>query len=187
MVSLTPPPLSLSLRDPQPDIIPGDVIIVLQEAEHPTFKRNDMDLLVEQDITLYEALCGFEFLLTHLDGRSLLIKSNPGEIIKPGDIKEIPNEGMPMWKQPYEKGRLIIKFNVKFPDSLTPDAAKLLKKVLPNPEPLPELRMGEFEEAHLQDYGTSERASGHNHRRREAYHDDDDEGHGGSRLDCTQQ
>lgn len=171
--------------DQEPDVVPGDVIILLQEQEHTRFKHNDVDLLIEKDITLYEALCGFEFLVEHLDGRSLLIKSNPGEIIKPGDIKEIPNEGMPLWKQPFEKGRLIIKFDVKFPDSVTPEAAKMLKKVLPNPEPLPKLKMGEFEEAFLQDFGTSERVGGNNNRRREAY--DDDEDRGGSRLDCTQQ
>jgi DnaJ family protein A protein 2 len=173
--------------DQEPDVIPGDVIIVLQEAEHARFKRNEADLLVEQEISLFEALCGFEFVLTHLDGRTLLIKSNPGEIIKPGDVKEIAGEGMPMWKQPFDKGLLIIKFNVKFPESVSPDAAKLLEKVLPAPEPLPTLRMGEFEDVYLQDYGTAERASGNHGRsnRREAY--DEDEDHGGSRLDCTQQ
>jgi hypothetical protein len=152
------------------------VIIVLQEAAHSTFKRNDADLLVEQEITLFEALCGFEFVLTHLDGRTLLIKSNPGEIIKPGDVKEIAGEGMPMWKQPFDKGLLIIKFSIKFPEAISPDAAKVpprdttpnahtracrsrvsplvspqvLQKVLPNPEPLPALHMGEYEEAFLQ-------------------------------------
>ncbi len=68
----------------QPDVIPGDVIIVLQEQEHPRFKRNETDLLIEQEITLFEALCGFSFTLTHLDGRTLLVRSRPGEIIKPG-------------------------------------------------------------------------------------------------------
>jgi DnaJ family protein A protein 2 len=172
--------------DQEPDVIPGDVIIVLQEAEHHKFKRNDADLLVEQDITLFEALCGFEFVLTHLDGRTLLVKSNPGEIIKPGDVKEIPGEGMPMWKHPFDKGLLIIKFTIKFPEAISPDAAKVLQRVLPNPEPLPQLEMGEYEEVMLQDYGTAERASGnHGNARREAY--DEDEEHGGSRLDCTQQ
>jgi DnaJ family protein A protein 2 len=126
------------------------VIIVLQEAEHRTFKRNDADLLVEHEITLFEALCGFEFVLTHLDGRTLLIKSNPGEIIKPGDVKEIPGEGMPMWKHPFDKGLLIIKFTIKFPEAISPDAAKVLQRVLPNPEPLPQLEMGEYEEVMLQ-------------------------------------
>merc|ERR1719230_257523 len=47
------------------------------------FKRRGADLFIERDISLVEALCGFEMELTHLDGRKLLIKTQPGEIIKP--------------------------------------------------------------------------------------------------------
>lgn len=48
------------------------------------FKRNRDDLFVEHTLSLTEALCGFQFPLTHLDGRQLLVKSAPGEIIEPG-------------------------------------------------------------------------------------------------------
>lgn len=70
----------------QPDTVPGDIIIVLQLKEHPKFKRKSDDLYVEHSLSLTEALCGFQFALTHLDGRQLLIKSDPGEVIKPGNI-----------------------------------------------------------------------------------------------------
>lgn len=68
----------------QPDTITGDIVFVLQLKEHPKFKRKIDDLFVEHTLSLTEALCGFQFPLTHLDGRQLLIKSAPGEIIKPG-------------------------------------------------------------------------------------------------------
>lgn len=68
----------------QPDTITGDIVFVLQQKEHPKFKRKFDDLYIEHTLTLTEALCGFQFVLTHLDGRQLLIKSNPGEVIKPG-------------------------------------------------------------------------------------------------------
>lgn len=42
--------------------------------EHELFKRRGNDLFMTKKITLYEALCGFKFLLTHLDGRQLLIQ-----------------------------------------------------------------------------------------------------------------
>lgn len=70
----------------QPDTITGNIVFVLQLKEHPKFKRKFDDLYVEHTLTLSEALCGFQFALTHLDGRQLLIKSNPGEVIKPGNI-----------------------------------------------------------------------------------------------------
>ena len=48
------------------------------------FKRKGGDLFYEHKLTLSEALCGFQYVLTHLDGRQLLIKTNPGEVVKPG-------------------------------------------------------------------------------------------------------
>ncbi len=68
----------------QPDTETGDIVFVLQLKDHPKFKRKGDDLFVQHTLTLTEALCGFQFPLTHLDGRQLLIKSNPGDIIKPG-------------------------------------------------------------------------------------------------------
>lgn len=69
----------------QPDTITGDIVFVLQQKEHPKFKRKGDDLFFEHTLSLVEALCGFHFVLTHLDGRQLLIKSQPGEVVKPGN------------------------------------------------------------------------------------------------------
>lgn len=62
----------------------GDIVFVLQAKDHPKFKRKDDDLFIEHTLTLTEALCGFQFILTHLDKRQLLIKSEPGDVVKPG-------------------------------------------------------------------------------------------------------
>lgn len=35
-----------------------------------------------------------------------------GELIRPGDKKCVLNEGMPLHRRPFEKGKLIILFNV---------------------------------------------------------------------------
>merc|ERR1711953_1325861 len=71
------------MADEHPDCDTGDVIFVLDEQEHKEFKRRGADLYLERKISLVEALCGFEMELTHLDGRKLLIKTQPGEIVKP--------------------------------------------------------------------------------------------------------
>ena len=42
-----------------------------------------------------------------------LIFTFAGELIKPGDKKCVLNEGMPIHRRPFEKGRLIILFSVK--------------------------------------------------------------------------
>merc|ERR1712241_385995 len=71
------------MADEHPDADAGDVVFVLKQQEHSQFKRKGADLFIERRISLVEALCGFEIELTHLDGRKLLIKTSPGEIVKP--------------------------------------------------------------------------------------------------------
>ena len=67
-------------------MVTGDIVFVLQQKEHPKFQRKGDDLFVERTLSLTEALCGFQYILTHLDGRQLLIKSHPGEVLKPGQF-----------------------------------------------------------------------------------------------------
>jgi DnaJ-class molecular chaperone len=71
------------MADEHPDADTGDVIFVLKQQDHAVFKRKGADLFVEKEISLVEALCGFEMELKHLDDRKLLIKTAPGDIIKP--------------------------------------------------------------------------------------------------------
>lgn len=70
--------------DQLPNVEPGDVIIVLQEKPHATFKREGADLYLKKSITLTEALCGFTMIITHLDERNLVIRQPPGSVLKPG-------------------------------------------------------------------------------------------------------
>lgn len=123
----------------QPGKEPGDVIVVLDEEQHPTFKRRGTDLEMNMEILLVEALCGFQRPITHLDGRVLVISRHPGEVIKHGDCKVILNEGMPQYRNPFEKGRLIISFSVKFPEPGFIDQGRLpeLAALLPPAKEVP--------------------------------------------------
>lgn len=53
------------------------------------FRRDGNDLHICHKIGLVEALCGFQFMLTHLDGRHLVIKYPPGKVIEPGEHRFI--------------------------------------------------------------------------------------------------
>lgn len=170
--------------DQQPDMEPGDVIIILQQKEHPIFQRIADDLFMTHTITLTEALCGFTFVLKHLDGRDLLIKNEPGTIISPGDLKGIKNEGMPHYKNPFEKGNLYIKFQISFPDNnfQTEEVLKSIESLLPPRSPFV-MPVGEnVEEVIMMEYTEEKREEAYN----EAY-DEDFAGHGGPGLPCTQQ
>jgi len=69
--------------DELPGAETGDVVFVLKQNDHKEFKRRGADLYIQRTISLSEALCGFQLEVTHLDGRKLLIKSSPGEVMKP--------------------------------------------------------------------------------------------------------
>jgi len=79
--------------DEAPGTIPGDIVFVVQEKEHATFKRKGPDLFLEKDISLTEALCGFKMTVEHLDKRQLVISTNEGDVIKPNSFKAVFDEG----------------------------------------------------------------------------------------------
>lgn len=64
--------------DQEPGLEPGDVIIVLDQKEHPLFQRKETDLTMKMNIKLAEALCGFKKTIQTLDDRMLIISSHPG-------------------------------------------------------------------------------------------------------------
>ncbi|ESQ45767.1 hypothetical protein EUTSA_v10010490mg [Eutrema salsugineum] len=112
----------------EPGIIPADIIFVLEEKPHPVYKRDGNDLVVNQEITLLEALTGKTLDLTTLDGRTLVIPLT--DIINPDHEIVVPNEGMPISKEPGKKGNLRLKLNVKYPSKLTSEQKSELKRVL---------------------------------------------------------
>lgn len=54
--------------DQQPNVEAGDVVIVLQQKPHETFKRQGDDLYLMHNVTLTEALCGFNYVLKVIFG-----------------------------------------------------------------------------------------------------------------------
>ncbi|XP_051120639.1 dnaJ protein homolog ANJ1 [Andrographis paniculata] len=175
--------------DEAPDTVTGDIVFVLQQKEHPKFKRKGEDLFVEHGLMLTEALCGFQFILSHLDGRQLLVKSQPGEVVKPDSYKAINDEGMPMYGRPFMKGKLYIHFTVEFPDSLTPDQVTALAKILPPKQQseLTDMELDECEETTLHDVNIEEEMRRKQAQQQEAYDEDDDMHGGAQRVQCAQQ
>ncbi|KAJ3292061.1 Type I HSP40 co-chaperone [Borealophlyctis nickersoniae] len=174
--------------DQQPGVIPGDIIIVVEEKEHPRFKRKGNDLYYEAEIDLLTALAGGQFSIQHLDDRMLLVTILPGEVIKPGEMKAILNEGMPIYKRPFDKGNLYVKFEIKFPPPNWADNSKLalLEQVLP-PRAAPQTPKNQelVEEVTLAAIDPMQQARANQYSNGSPM-DEDDEGHGPS-VQCAQQ
>ncbi|KAG7216098.1 hypothetical protein INR49_007850, partial [Caranx melampygus] len=144
------------------------------------FRRDGSDLHMVQRIGLVEALCGFQMTVTHLDGRQLLVKYPPGKVIEPGCIRMVKGEGMPQYRNPFEKGDLYIKFDVQFPENnwISPEKLNELECLLPGRAENPVIA-ADAEEVDLTDFDRSQGSGGG--ARREAYNDSSDEegGHHG--------
>ncbi|EEZ98163.1 dnaJ homolog subfamily A member 1 [Tribolium castaneum] len=168
--------------DQEPELEPGDIIIVLEEKEHPVFRRSGLDLIIRLELQLVESLCGFQKVIRTLDDRDLVITSLPGEVTKHGDVKCIMNEGMPQYKNPFEKGRLIVQFLVQFPDKLPPEVIPALENALP---PRPEIMIpDQAEECILLPFDVDKQDS--RRRQNRNVYDEDDEMHGpGQRVQCA--
>ncbi|CAF2113604.1 unnamed protein product, partial [Brassica napus] len=136
---------------------PGDLKFRIKTAPHARFRRDGNDLHMNVNITLVEALVGFEKSFKHLDEHEVDISSkvtltfstislefdlddlmaNCGlniicvkqGITKPKEVKKFKGEGMPLHYST-KKGSLFVTFEVLFPSSLTEDQKKKIKEVL---------------------------------------------------------
>ncbi|KAJ4824636.1 hypothetical protein Tsubulata_048522 [Turnera subulata] len=112
----------------EPGLIPADLVFVLDEKPHAVYQRDGNDLVVNQEITLLEALTGKNIDLISLDGRTLVIPLT--DIVKPGAEVVVPNEGMPISREPGKRGNLRINIDVRYPSRLSAEQKSELRRVL---------------------------------------------------------
>jgi DnaJ-related protein SCJ1 len=111
--------------DQSPDEIPGDVIFTVSTAPHPIFTRKGNDLEASFNLTLREALLGFEKKLTHLDGHEVEI--DEPSVVQFNQQYVIKDEGLPIHHVPSEKGTLTVTYKVILPESLTEAQAEAIR------------------------------------------------------------
>jgi DnaJ homolog subfamily A member 2 len=97
----------------------------------------------------------------HLDGRHMIMKTKPGDVIQ-SEVKlpdseksmpymmKVPKEGMPSRGNPFVKGDLYVVFHIDFPKSLSPEITAKLKELLPDAVMEAEYNSDEVEECFLE-------------------------------------
>ncbi|KAM7207597.1 hypothetical protein V8F20_002075 [Naviculisporaceae sp. PSN 640] len=124
--------------DASPDYVAGDLIVTLVEKEpdleqdNPDhvdgvfFRRKGDDLYWKEIISLREAWMGdWTRNLTHLDGHIVRLGRKRGQVVQPGFVETVPNEGMPKWHEDgdsvyhtTEYGNLYVEYVVVLPDQM---------------------------------------------------------------------
>jgi len=108
--------------------IKGDIKVCITIQNDTTFERRGLDLIFKKKISLKEALCGFEFEIKHINGKSLNFKNVLNHtIIQPGYKKMIPDFGM---KRENHTGNLVIDFDVAFPEQLPIETVNAIAQLL---------------------------------------------------------
>jgi DnaJ-class molecular chaperone len=84
-----------------------------------------------KQITLKEALCGFSVEIPHLNGKTIRISNlSQQNVVKPGFVREINHFGMLDKNNPSKNGKLILDFEIIFPETLTEEQKKTIASVL---------------------------------------------------------
>jgi DnaJ-class molecular chaperone len=104
----------------------GDIKLFIKIINETEFKRSGLDLILDKTITVKEALCGFNFDIKYITGKTYTITNNSGNIVSHGYRKTIPNMG---FTRDDHTGNLIIMFTVKFPEKIPDDMIEQLKKI----------------------------------------------------------
>lgn len=102
----------------------GDLLVIIQEKEHPELTRDENDLLYNLHISIPQAALGATVEIPTVEGK-VKIKIDPGT--QPGKILRLRNKGLPDVNG-YRRGDLLVSINVWIPKSLTKEESKLIEK-----------------------------------------------------------
>jgi len=116
-----------------PDMPRGDVVVQFQVKKHPIYKRMGADLAMAKELTLVQALCGFEFLVKGLEEETFFkISGKKGQVVQHGDVIKIKEYGLPQRGGSSNRGNLYVRFSVVLPKSgsLSDGDKKTISQVL---------------------------------------------------------
>lgn len=105
--------------------INGDLIVVIQEEEHPELVRDGNDLLYNLFISFPDAVLGMAAEIPTIDGK-VKVKLEPGT--PAGKILRLRNKGIADVNG-YGKGDLLVKVNVWIPKEINKDEKKILENM----------------------------------------------------------
>ena len=103
----------------------GDLIVLIEEEEHPELVRDGNDLLYNVFIGYPEAVLGETVEIPTIEGKEK-VKIEAGT--QPGKILRLRGKGLPDVNG-YGKGDLLAKVNVWIPKNLSKDEKKLVEKM----------------------------------------------------------
>ncbi|XP_070976312.1 dnaJ homolog subfamily B member 4-like [Oncorhynchus clarkii lewisi] len=115
--------------DESPNTIPADIVFVIKDKPHMHFRREGSDIVYPVKVSLRQSLCGCSVTVSTIDGKTCNMKIT--DVIKPGMKQTVVGQGLPLPKNPEQRGDLVVEFDVNFPENLPSNAKDVLKRHLP--------------------------------------------------------
>lgn len=103
-------------EDAVPGVPPGDLIINVRVRQHSLFKRENNNLILEQHLSVWDAILGTNINFCTLDGRQLSV--NVPASSQPETMMMCKNEGM-RDVHSGQRGNLYVKLKVQVPKHLS--------------------------------------------------------------------
>jgi molecular chaperone DnaJ len=107
-----------------PGTPPGDLYVVIDVRDHPLFRRDGADLLMEAEMSYPTAALGGEIEISSLDGTAK-VKVPPAT--QPDAVFRLKGRGMPVRGD--LRGDLYVRLKLKVPDKLSSEEKNLLKRL----------------------------------------------------------
>ena len=98
-----------------PNLRPGDLIVNVIVRPHRFFKREGIDLIMEKEISAWDAMLGTGIDINTLGGKTLSINIPAGT--QPETMLRVTGEGIPHMRT-RQKGNLFLKIKVSIPKNL---------------------------------------------------------------------
>lgn len=102
---------------------PGDALLTLHIAAHPTFARDGANLRLDLPITLYDAVLGAKVRVPTLTG-SVNITIPPGS--SSGRTLRLRGLGLPA--KSGDRGDILVTLQIELPDTLPPEFEELMRR-----------------------------------------------------------
>lgn len=105
--------------------VPGDLIVVIEEAEHPDLKREGENLHYDAFVSFIDAVLGESIEIPTVSGKAK-IKIDPGT--QSGKVLRLKGKGLQIL-QGYGTGDLFVHINVWTPKKVSKEEKELLEKL----------------------------------------------------------
>ena len=116
--------------------VPGDLIVLIEESEHPELKRDGENLHYEAFVTFVDAVIGESIEIPTVSGK-VKIKVDPGT--QSGKVLRLKGKGLPHIQR-YGHGDLFVHINIWTPQKISKEEKEILEKLRdsenfkPNPD-----------------------------------------------------